>query len=544
MGAATGLRLLRHTLIGLVLVASCTERSKAPTPTAMNPPRATPPPAAEPSSSPAPLPAPAVIPRPVSAAPDDGFFDLAAETVIGVRSGTPEALPVARQLAEALRPATGFGLPVRTAEGEPAPGTILVEITGDDPSLGEEGYRLTVTPERVTLAAPRPAGLFYAVQTLRQLLPASIEADTPQPGPWRLPAVRIRDYPRFPWRGAMLDVARHFFGVEQIKQFIDRLAYYKLNRLHLHLTDDQGWRIAIDAWPALTTYGGRTAVGGDPGGFLTQADYAEIVAYAAERYIVVVPEIDMPGHTNAALASIPYLNCDGAAPPLYTEIEVGFSSLCVNKESTYAFVDAVLGELAAMTPGPYLHIGGDEAQSTSERDYVSFIERVQMIVEAHGKRMIGWEDIARARLHPPSVAQHWSSDVAARAVEQGLQVVLSPASRTYLDMQYDAETPLGLHWAGYIEVKDAYDWDPAAQVVGVSEEDILGVEAPLWTETIRTLADIDYMAFPRLAAIAEVGWSAREAHDWADFRERLAAHGPRLSAMGVGFYRSPQVEWK
>jgi hexosaminidase len=359
-----------------------------------------------------------------------------------------------------------------------------------------------------------------------------------------LPAVRIRDYPRFPWRGAMLDVARHFFGVEQIKQFIDRLAYYKLNRLHLHLTDDQGWRIAIDAWPALTTYGGRTAVGGDPGGFLTQADYAEIVAYAAERYIVVVPEIDMPGHTNAALASIPYLNCDGAAPPLYTEIEVGFSSLCVNKESTYAFVDAVLGELAAMTPGPYLHIGGDEAQSTSERDYVSFIERVQMIVEAHGKRMIGWEDIARARLHPPSIAQHWSSDVAARAVEQGLQVVLSPASRTYLDMQYDAETPLGLHWAGYIEVKDAYDWDPAAQVVGVSEEDILGVEAPLWTETIRTLADIDYMAFPRLAAIAEVGWSAREAHDWADFRERLAAHGPRLSAMGVGFYRSPQVEWK
>jgi hexosaminidase len=252
----------------------------------------------------------------------------------------------------------------------------------------------------------------------------------------------------------------------------------------------------------------------------------------------------MPGHTNAALASIPDLNCDGVAPPLYTGIEVGFSSLCVEKEATYRFIDDVLGELAALTPGPYLHIGGDEAHSTSETDYRSFIGRIQEIVEGRGKRMVGWEEIARADLNALSIAQHWSSDLGARAAAQGAQVILSPASRAYLDMQYTPDSPLGLHWAGFVEVQNAYDWDPVAQVPGVAEQDILGVEAPLWTETVRTLADIDYLAFPRLAAIAELGWSSVETHSWPDFRERLAAHGPRLTAMGVGFYRSPQIDWR
>jgi hexosaminidase len=487
---------------------------------------------------------PGLIPQPVSIQPYPGFFELGPATSIYVQPGTPEVLAVGRYLAERLAPATGFGLEVRATIGAPPPGTILLEIADTDPSLGEEGYLISVTPDQVTLAAPHPEGLFRAVQTLRQLLPSSIESASPRPGSWRVPVVRIRDFPRFPWRGAMLDVARHFFGVEDVERFIDQMAYYKLNRLHLHLTDDQGWRIAIDAWPELAAHGGSTAVGGDPGGFLTRAEYAEIVAYAEQQYVVIVPEIDMPGHTNAALASIPDLNCDGEAPPLYIGIEVGFSSLCVEKEVTYHFVDDVLRELASLTPGPYLHIGGDEAQSTSEADYRSFVERVQSIVEAHGKRMIGWEEIARADLHPQSIAQHWSSDLAARAVDQGVQVILSPASRAYLDMQYDSTTPLGPHWAGYIEVRDAYDWDPATLVPGIAEKDILGVEAPLWTETVRTRADIDHMAFPRLAAIAEVAWSPSEANSWANFRERLAGHGPRLTAMGVGFYRSPQIDWE
>jgi hexosaminidase len=486
----------------------------------------------------------ALIPLPVSVADGPGFFDLTARTSISVRPAIPETLAVGRYLAETLAPATGFALEVEAAVDALPPGTILLEISDTDPSLGEEGYHLTVTPDRITLSAPRPAGLFYAVQTLRQLLPPSIESASHQPGPWRLPGVRIRDLPRFSWRGAMLDISRHFFGVAEVEQFIDRMAYYKLNRLHLHLTDDQGWRIAIEAWPELTALGGSTAVGGDPGGSLTQADYARIVSYAQQRHIVVIPEIDMPGHTNAALASIPDLNCDGLAPALYTGIEVGFSSLCVGKEATYGFVDRVLGELAALTPGPYLHIGGDEAKATSADDYRSFIGRVQAIVESHGKRMVGWEEIARADLHPQSIAQHWSSDLAAAAVEQGLQVILSPASRAYLDMQYHPESPLGVHWAGFVEVRDAYDWDPAAQIAGVAEQDILGIEAPLWTETIRTLADIDFMAFPRLAALAEIAWSPAVVRDWADFRRRLAAHGPRLTALGVDFYRSPQIDWE
>jgi hexosaminidase len=485
-----------------------------------------------------------VIPQPTSVQASPGAFDIASGTSIYVKGAEPQVLGVAGYLADRLRPATGSELRVVTDADALPKGSILLELTDADPPLGEEGYLLTVTPDRVTLAASRPAGLFYAVQTLRQLLPSAIESTDPQPGPWRLPTVTVRDVPRFPWRGAMLDVARHFFGVEDIQRFIDRIAYYKMNRLHLHLTDDQGWRIAIRAYPELTATGGSTAVGGDAGGFLTQADYARIVAYAQQRYVVIIPEIDMPGHTNAALASLAELNCDGVAPPLYTGIEVGFSSLCVEKEVTYRFIDEVLGELAALTPGPYLHIGGDEAHSTSEPDYRSFIARVQAIVEAHGKRMIGWEEIARAELHAPSIAQHWSSDLAARAVAQGAQVILSPASRAYLDMQYTADSPLGLHWAGYVEVQDAYAWDPAALLPGVAEEDILGVEAPLWTETLRMLADVDYMAFPRLAAVAELGWSAGGSHSWPDFRDRLAAHGPRMTSMGIGFYRSPQIDWE
>jgi hexosaminidase len=483
---------------------------------------------------------PGVIPQPVSLEPAPGYFELLPSTSIYAAPGKPEVLAVAQYLAGKLRPSIGFDLLVTAAGEAPPPGAVLLEITDADPSLGDEGYLLTVAPDQVTLAALKPAGLFHGVQTVRQLLPPSIESGSLQPGPWRLPAVRIRDYPRFSWRGAMLDIARHFFSVEDILRYVDRIAYYQANRLHLHLTDDQGWRIAITAWPELTARGGSTAVGGDPGGFLTQANYARIVAYAEERYIVIVPEIDMPGHTNAALASVPDLNCEGVAPALYIGTDVGFSSLCVGKEATYRFIDDVLGELAAMTPGPYLHIGGDEAHSTSEADYQSFIERVQSIVEGHGKRMVGWEEIARADLHPHSIAQHWSSDLAARATA-GCQVILSPTSRAYLDMQYDSTTRLG-HWAGYIELRTPR-LGAAAQVPGVAEKDILGLEAPLWTETVRTLADIDYMVFPRLSAIAELGWSAREARSWPDFRQRLAGHGPRLSAMGIDFYHSPQIDW-
>lgn len=485
-----------------------------------------------------------VIPKPVSVTAVEGAFTLTDAAGIYVDPGTDEMRAVGQYLADRLRPATGYALPVHTADGAPEEGNLYLTTVGADAALGEEGYELIVAPHGITLVALRPAGLFHGAQTVRQLLPPSIERSTVQPGPWRLPAGTIRDYPRFAWRGAMLDVARHFFGVDDVKRYIDLMAYYKLNRVHLHLSDDQGWRIMIESWPNLAAHGGSTELGGGPGGYYTQAQYAEIVAYAQRRYITVVPEIDMPGHTNAALASYPALNCDGEAPPLYSGTDVGFSSLCIDREITFQFVDDVVREVAALTPGPFFHIGGDEAAATKAADYVRFVERAQAIVQSHGKRMVGWEEIAQADLLTTSIAQHWSSDWARTAADQGAQVIMSPASRVYLDMKYDPSTSLGLSWAGTVDVQTAYEWDPAGQVEGVPESAILGVEAPLWTETIETLADLEFMAFPRLLGCAEIAWSPAAGRDWDEYRVRLGAHGPRLEALGVNFYRSPLVPWE
>jgi hexosaminidase len=416
------------------------------------------------------------------------------------------------------------------------PGPVSLELART--GLGPEGYELTVTPSSVRLVAEEPAGLFYGGQTIRQLLGVGK----------RLPAVRIRDRPRFGWRGAMLDVARHFRPVKDVKRFVDLMALYKLNRLHLHLSDDQGWRIAIPKWPRLTTHGGRTQVGGGRGGYYTQQQYRDLVGYAAARYVEIVPEIDMPGHVHAALSSYPKLSCDGKPTPLYTGIDVGFSSLCVDKPVTYDFVSDVIGELARLTPGPFIHIGGDEAAATRPADYVKFVRRVQQIVAAHGKRLIGWEEIGRAGLDSSAVLQHWNppgrSTFTPQAVARGSKVIMSPAEHAYLDMKYDPSSPVGLHWAGYVSVKDAYAWDPAREVAGVGASALLGVEAPLWSETIQSMADAEYLAFPRLIGIAEIGWSPARGRSWAEYRTRLGAQGPLLRSLGVDYYRSPEVPWQ
>jgi hexosaminidase len=485
-----------------------------------------------------------IIPMPVSVTATGDQFSLTASSAIYVEPGTAEVAAIGQYLADRLNASTGYELPVRAAEGAPAQGNLYLTTAGGDAALGEEGYRLAITQDAVTLIAYRPAGLFRGVQTLRQILPAEIESSAVQPGPWQIPTGTIWDTPRFAWRGMMLDVARHFFSVGDVKRCIDEIAYYKMNRFHMHLSDDQGWRIWIDSWPRLAGYGGSTEVGGGPGGYYTQAEYADIVAYAQSQHINVVPEIDMPGHSNAALASYAELNCDGKAPPLYTGTDVGFSSLCIGKEITFQFVEDVVRELAALTPGPYFHIGGDEASATAAADYKHFIERVQAIVQSHGKEVVGWEEIAEADLPAPAIVQHWHGNLARRAVEQGAQVILSPASRAYLDMKYHPSTRFGLGWAGCVEVQHAYAWDPATQVPGLPASAILGVEAPLWSETLRTLDDVEFMTFPRLAGLAEIGWSPAEGRDWDEYKIRLGAHGPRLAAMGVNFYRSPLVPWQ
>ncbi len=474
-------------------------------------------------------PPPAVVPKPVALSPGTGAFAVRAATTVSVAPRTPETRWIGGQLAAML------GARV-------VPGRAQVELALGSPArAGDEGYELTVTPAAIRLVARTPAGLFHGVQTVRQLLPAR--------GPKRIPVVTIRDRPRFGWRGAMLDVARHFRTVRDVKRFVDLMALYKLNRLHLHLSDDQGWRIAIARWPRLATHGGSTEVGGGKGGWYTQRQFEEIVRYAAQRYVVVVPEIDMPGHVHAALSSYPRLSCDGKPSPLYTGIDVGFSSLCIGKPGTYDFVDGVVAELARLTPGPWLHIGGDEAAATAPADYVRFVRRVQQIVERHGKRMIGWEEVARTKLDGSTVVQHWNLDasrsaLSAKAVKQGAKVIMSPADHAYLDMKYDPSTPIGLKWAGYTTVRDSYSWDPAREVPGVGAGDVLGVEAPLWGETVRSIRDAEYLAFPRLIGIAEIGWSPARGRSWADYRLRLAAQAPLLGALGVDFYRSPEVPWR
>jgi hexosaminidase len=500
--------------------------------------------AAPAAGPPAATPLDRVVPAPASVAPGGSPYRITRDTHIRV-DDSREVRRVGAYLADVLRPSTGYRLPV-TTHGK---GGIRLRL-GKGP-FGAEGYRLDSGGKGVTITAARPAGLFHGVQTLRQLLPAAVEKDTVQAGPWLVAGGTIQDAPRYGWRGAMLDVSRHFFTVDQVKRYIDQLALYKVNTLHLHLSDDQGWRIAVDSWPRLTTYGGSTEVGGGPGGFYTKADYQEIVGHAASRYLEVVPEIDMPGHTNAALASYADLNCDGVAPPLYTGTEVGFSSLCVEKEITYDFVDDVIRELAALTPGRYLHIGGDEAHSTSHEDYVKFMDRVQPVVAKYGKTVVGWHQLTGATPVKGALAQYWGLDSTgaeekaqvAKAAQSGTGLILSPADRIYLDMKYDEDTPLGLSWAGYVDVRRSYDWDPATYLPGAPASAVRGVEAPLWTETIEHSAHIEYMAFPRLAGAAELGWSPAATHDWEAYRVRLAAQGPRWDALGIGYHRAPEVPW-
>ena len=462
-----------------------------------------------------------VIPAPVTRTDGSGSFDLTGATVGG------EPL-VARFTAEAL----GIGI---------GPAASIQLIIGSGPGAG--GYRLDVSRTAISIEADDPAGLFAGVQTLRQL---AVDG--------QVPSTHIEDYPRFTYRGAMLDVARHFFPVADVKRYIDDMAFLKLNHLHLHLTDDQGWRIEILSWPNLTRRGATTQVGGGAAGaqlFYTQDDYREIVEYAASRFITVVPELDMPGHTNAAIVAYPELGEIPAVP--YEGIEVGFSSLAISRERTYDFIADVVREVAALTPGPYLHIGGDESLSTTDADFLLFIARATGIAARHGKTLIGWHEMGRSRELPPgTIGQYWSfttpQEGAAEHIrsfaDQGGRIIMSPADVAYLDIKYDEHSLLGLTWAdGPTTVQQSYEWDPADIVPGIGEPELLGVEAPLWTETIASLPDLESMAFPRLASIAEIGWSPRDGRAWAEFAPRLATLGLRLDAAGITFTRAPGVPW-
>ena len=545
--------------------------------------------AARPAASAAPV--PGIVPKPVAVTAGSGRFTLnrSARIVAAPGAGAAAERSIAGDLAAYLRPATGYPLPA--VVGAPAPGDIVLKI-GDPAALTAarraEGYQLDTTASSVTIEAPTAHGLYNAVQTLRQLLPPWINSATVAPGPWTMPVVTISDYPRYQYRGVLLDIARHYEPPAAVEELIAQVAADKVNVLHLHLSDDQGFRLAIAGFPRLTSIGsaGSVGTGGrteDPGGFWTQAQYRAVVADAAAHFITLVPEVDSPGHNNAiimseygdagnpALPASPHgINCGQSSPPQwdYTE-DVGYSAMCPDSPDTQAIMTAIIGQLTALTPGPYYDLGGDEVPASllSPAQYAHFVNTEAGIVGKRGKTVMGWADIAGPGTMPPpgSVAEYWQpaggdspgTETGREAVAKGMKVVMAPADHTYLDQKYVVTTrasipaSLGMNWAcpAGCDVSSAYNWDPGSFVTGVTDRNVIGVEGDMWGETVPNMSDVDYMVFPRLLALAEVAWSpsaqrTASSDAYRDFLRRLAAQGTRLQAARVNFYPSTEVAWQ
>lgn len=504
-----------------------------------------------------------IVPRPVSAEAEDGpgFALLPSSRIVAPRG----AQEVAGQLARTLRRSTGYRLPL--VAGRARTGDLVLRLGAGLAPAGhaQEGYTVDVGPI-TTIAADRAAGLNLGVQTLRQLLPVWADSTTRIRADLTVPAGTVSDYPRFTYRAAMLDVARSFLTVDEVKSYVDTMVSLKANTLHLHLTDDQAWRIAINTPrrnPSGIDYGQLITVGSDgaaevyggsgdplgtePGlrGSYTQRDYRAIVAYAAARHVTVIPEIDGPGHTNAALASIPQLNPDGITKPMNNTADVGYSTLDANSEVSYEFLRTVFGQLAAMTPGPYLHIGGDEAHVTGHDNYLTYMDRAVDIATDLGKLPMGWNEYAEGDLPEGSLVQYWTGSLENTIAQanRGAKVVMSPASTAYLDQKPFSDSPIGLSWACSQDCDwdTYYDWNPVP--TGLTEDQVAGVEAPLWSETVRGLDQARWLALPRLASVLEIGWTQESRRDVTGFGQRLATLGSRMVTSGQNFYASPAVPW-
>ncbi len=486
-----------------------------------------------------------LIPKPLKIIPTHNAFGLNKSTVIYTSQTNNGFNKVGYFLSEKIKQKTGLDIPVNKTTTNTIDKFIYINKSDSVALKNKEAYQLYITKDTIIINAKTAEGAFRGIQTLRQLIPYTSNDTLTDYRLWPIPTGKIIDSPNYNYRGTMLDVARHFFSVADVKKYLDLIAYYKINVLHLHLTDDQGWRIEIKSWPKLTSVGGHSEVGGGKGGFYTQEEYKDIVSYAAERHILIIPEIDMPGHTNAASVSYPFLNGNGKTPKPYTGMRVGFSTFNTKKDTTYSFINNVVQEIAAITPGPYLHIGGDESHVTKKRDYHYFVKKVEAIVNKHNKQVIGWGEIIQATTNTSSVAQHWRTKKnAVIASNKGSKIILSPAKNTYLDMKYDSLSKHGLDWAGHISVTDAYNWAPENYITEIPNNAILGIEAPLWSETISTISELEYLAFPRIIGYAELGWTNKENREWENYKIRLANQVPYLKHMNVNYYPSPLIEWK
>lgn len=486
-----------------------------------------------------------LTPRPVSETYLDGVLDLSP----GVSVVALEHHSLVGALVDALeRAGVGQGpVPVDLHLSERLPGA--------GPDAPDGAYRLEVTPSGVTVTARSRAGLTCGCAALVQLValadahaPASGDdaAASPAPRPV-IPCAVIEDAPRFPWRGLSLDVARSFFTVEEVAEVLDVLFALRMNVLHLHLTDDQGWRIDIPDISELVDLSGDTAVSGGRSGYYTRADFDRIQAYASRLGITVVPEIDVPGHMNAALHAVPELNPSGEAAAPYAGADAGISRLDAALPATGEFLSDVLDEVAGLAVGDYVHIGGDEPREMDPADYTAILEEAASWVTRAGKRVVAWQEAAAADLPPGTVLQYWDerggTAAISAAVERGARVLLSPAPHTRLDMKYEPGFELGLDRAGHTDLRDAYEWDPGTALPGVPPEALIGVEAAVSSAKLHSRDSLWLMLLPRLAAVAEVAWSAPEDRDWDDFARRVSAVSQIWSRRGLPWHRSRGVNW-
>lgn len=527
-----------------------------------------------------------LIPKPLKTERAAGSFTLTPEAPILVDAGSGDVMAVGTYLQQELGRSTGYALKVEEIAAGTAPrgGIVLTMISAASSDPRDESYELLVNTEGVRISARRPAGLFYGVQTLCQLLPPQIYAQATVPNiSWTIPAVRIEDKPRFSWRGMMLDVSRHFFPKSFVKECIDIAAFHKLNVFHWHLTDDQGWRIEIKSLPKLTEIGAwrvprvghfgerpapKPGEAATEGGFYTQADIAEVVKYALDRFVTIVPEIDVPGHSMAAIAAYPELS---TRKDTSTRVDPGthfsewysngtFRMLIENTlnpsdENVYAFLDKVFTEVAAMFPSPYIHVGGDEcykgywAQDPGCQALMKklntrhvedlqgyFLGRVEKIITAKGKKVIGWDEILEGGISPEAALMSWRSIKGGiEAAKLGHDVVMSPASFVYLDYCQGDPTVDPPIYAN-LRLRQCYNFEPVPE--GVEAKYILGGQGNLWTEQVPTLRYAQYMTWPRSWALAEVYWSPRQARNWENFVSRVEKYFARFDKADINYSRS------
>lgn len=513
-----------------------------------------------------------IIPRPLFLEVSKGYLNLTAKSALIINQKQEEILALAAELQRKLQKATGWPWEIKEIDQvKSLHGHIYLRILPQRNDLGPEGYELTVKRSHLLIDASNPAGLFYGIQTLSQLLPplesleeSRLSTDQP-PSPQPLLSLRLLhviDKPRFRWRGIHLDCSRHFFPKEWIMKLMDVASSYKLNIFHWHLTDDQGWRIEIKRYPRLTEVGAwrrETMEDGQPyGGFYTQEDIKEVVAYARSRYITVVPEIEMPGHCQAALAAYPELSCSGGPFKVATEWGIMNDVFCAGSEETFIFLQNVLTEVIDLFPGEYIHIGGDEVPKIRWRNCFRcqtrikteglkdeselqsyFIKRIEAFLHSRGKRLIGWDEILEGGLAPHATVMSWRGMAGGiAAARAGHDVIMSPTSHCYFDYyQGLIDEPKAI--GGYLPLEKVYSFEPVpAELTPQEARHILGAQANLWTEYIKTAEHAEYMLFPRLLALAEVVWSPKQ-RDWPDFQRRLYHHFDRLAARKINFRVPP-----